>query len=282
MPDFITSMVEASRDRVEHAKRQVPIHEMRRRALARPKRQPLALHVSGFDVIAEIKRNKPSGDILNTAKGHAAREMVTMQGDAYARGGAAAVSVLTEPTAFSGDIEDVRTAALSAPIPIMRKDFLVDPYQVFEARAYDSTGVLLIAQVLEPKMIASFLVAAEQTRQFILLEIFDKEELRMVETVCNAVADRDIPLFIGVNARHLTTLQLDTDRFATLVPHMPTNVPLVAESGLHSANDIRNVASLGYHVALVGTALMQSDSPAKTLSRFIDAGREASKTCVSE
>ena len=164
----------------------------------------------------------------------------------------------------------------------MRKDFLVDAYQVFEARAHDATGVLLIARLLDLHSIESFVTAAEQTRQFVLLEVFGAEELPIVESVIKAIAGRDVPLLIGVNARDLTSLDVNTDRFATMAPHLPTEFPHVAESGLNSAADIRDVASLGYRVALVGTALMQSGNPANTVSQFVDAGRAAVKTCASK
>lgn len=273
MADFLSEMAEASRERAEAAKRERPEDDLIQRTLSLPPPPPLSLQPNGFDVFAEIKRRAPSAGVLQSDQG-ARADFLIEQALVYGDGGATAISVLTEPTAFHGDIADLASVAAASPLAVMRKDFLVDPYQVYEARAHGSSGILLIARMLDQERMPLFFDAARVTSQFVLLEIFDESELSTVEASIPLAHERGVPLLIGVNARNLVTLEVDRERFVSLAPLLPITVPRVAESGLQTAEDVRDVARLGYNVALIGSALMRSPAAASLLREMVAAGRQ--------
>jgi indole-3-glycerol phosphate synthase len=209
---------------------------------------------------------------------------------AYARGGAAAVSILTEPSRFDGSLEHLRrAAALLAPlgVPAMRKDFLVDPYQVLEARAAGAGGVLVILRMLTRPKIEELLDVAAEHGMFVLLEAFDDVDLAMARDLRTSRAARPAgrragggsraggaePILIGVNCRDLQTLTVVQERFAALAPLLPAGWPAVAESGVASGSDARRMRQLGYRLALIGTALMASGDPSLRLREIFDAAR---------
>jgi indole-3-glycerol phosphate synthase len=247
------------------------ILEARVRKLPPP--PPLRLSPQGFDVIAEVKRRSPSAGVL------AHRTLsITGQGRSYAQGGAAALSVLTEPKAFDGELAHLQAvAAAVAPLPTMRKDFLVSPYQVLEARAAGASGVLLIAAMLNDARLQDMLRYTHRLGLFALVEIFDAADLdRSVAAIRAAgpvLVDGRCQSLIGVNCRDLRSLEVNFGRFAELAPHLPADIPRVAESGVESPAQAARVAGLGYGVALVGTALMRAPDPAAFLAELLRAGR---------
>jgi indole-3-glycerol phosphate synthase len=199
---------------------------------------------------------------------------------AYARGGAAAVSVLTEPSRFDGSLEHLRrAAAVLAPlgVPAMRKDFLVDPYQVLEARAAGAGGVLVILRMLTRPRIEELLDVAAEHGMFVLLEAFDDVDLGMARDLMTARAARRAGhrelILIGVNCRDLQTLSVVQERFEALAPLLPAGRPAVAESGVASGLDARRMQQLGYRLALIGTALMAREDPSQLLREIFDATR---------
>lgn len=234
---------------------------------------PPRLRLAGFDLVAEIKRHSPAEGMLQADTDVAARAT------AYARAGAAAVSVLTEPARFGGSLEDLATAARAlAPlgVPAMRKDFLVDPLQVLEARASGAGGVLLIVAMLDDVALGEMLAAAREQALFVLLEVFDEADLeRAAALLADNVNRGDAPVLVGVNTRDLRTLAVDPRRLARLAPHLPAGVAAVAESGLHTPADAAAAAALGYRMALVGTALMRAADPAQLAADMLAAGRRA-------
>ena len=165
--DFLQAMARSSRERVAHASAICSHTELRERALATSPAPPLQLSALGFDLIAELKLRSPALGALQQARGADISARVLD----YALAGAAAISVLTEPTRFDGELEHLReaAAALRGAVPSMRKDFLVDPYQVYEARAAGAGGVLIILRMLEPAQIASLLDAVAELHLFCLL-----------------------------------------------------------------------------------------------------------------
>ena len=278
MSGFLDAMASSSAARVAQALRQEPKEALERRARAAPPSPPLRLSPSGFDVIAELKLRSP-------AAGRLSDETQDWPGRvaAYARGGAAAVSVLTEPSRFDGSLEHLRRAAeVLAPlgVPAMRKDFLVDPYQVLEARAAGAGGVLAILRMLPGARLTDLLETAAEHGMFVLLEAFDAADLETARELLAARAPRraspgagrDLVL-IGVNCRDLQTLEVAQERFAALAPLLPADCPAVAESGVASAADARRMQSLGYRLALIGTALMAHDDPARLLREIFAATR---------
>lgn len=262
MSDFLRSMAAAS---VRRAAGLRP-RELRAQVSSAPPSIPLRLPEAGFDVIAEVKLDSPSQGRLvpggaDDAVGPLARE--------YEGAGAAAISVLTEPARFGGSLEHLSTVVGAVDVPVMRKDFLVDPVQVIEARAAGASGVLLIARMLPGKMLMEMTEQAEQLGMFVLVEVFDRSDLDSAATVF----DREV--LVGVNCRDLATLEVDTRRFHAIRPHLPDHLQLVAESGLAHPSDMAEVATLGYRLALVGTALVSVPDPASRLSDLIEAGRQA-------
>ncbi len=269
--DFLREMAGESTKRSEEARAREPEGALRRRALEASPPPPLVLHSSGFDLLGEIKLRSPSLGSL-TPHGQGGKPRVRRQAAAYARAGVAAVSVLTEPTRFGGRLDHLRAAAEEIEVPVLRKDFLVDPYQVFEARAQGAGGVLLIARLLEGSRLEELLGAAREARLFVLLEAFDDLDLqRIAEALERRTSEQN--LLVGLNSRDLATLEVDRSRLESLAKQFPPGCPRVAESGLESTRDVAWVAGLGYDLALVGSALMRSADPASSLGEMLAAGR---------
>ncbi len=275
---LLERMATASRQRAHAARAIEPESALRARALATEPPPAIALHA--FAVIAELKLRSPALGSLADAGFD-----IDAQLEAYAAGGAAAVSVLTEPVEFHGNLSHLEQAADAlkpAGIPVMRKDFLTEPYQVFEARAAGAGGVLVIAAMLTDAEIAALVEAAIVCDLFVLLEAFDADDVRRIgEVVAEARPKAYAPLLVGVNSRNLHTLAVEFDRFALLAPALPQGVVAIAESGIDSAAQIEAVVDLGYGGALVGSALMQTSSPGEALRALIDAGcrRKESAAC---
>ena len=229
------------------------------------------LTLGAFDVIAEFKERSPAEGALKSAT----HDRVG-QAQRYADGGALAISVLTEPSRFDGHLDHLEELAAAVPgTPIMRKDFLVDPVQVHEARRAGASGVLLITTMLSDARLREMLDAAWQHNMFVLLEAFDEDDLarssRLLEHSRDADRAETGQLMFGVNTRNLRTLEVDSRRLATLAPLLP-EARCVAESGLKVAADAARVAGYGYRAALVGTALMRSDDPAALIAAMRNAG----------
>lgn len=269
MTDFLQHMAESSEQRAASVKQTFSASAFDKPVL------PVVLN--GFDIIAEIKDSSPSEGALNVSD----RDR-SQQARCYVQGGAAAISVLTEPSRFGGEIahlEEVAVIASPAGIPVMRKDFLVDSVQILEARAAGASGVLLIAAMLTDQQLGSLLDCAWEHSMFVLLESFDADDLertaKLLETGRHLRQAEHAKLFAGVNTRNLRTLQVDSRRLASLASNLPPQMVCVAESGLHDVADVLAAATLGYKMALVGTALMRSDKPQKLLSEMLAAGRNA-------
>lgn len=267
---FLERMAEASRARVRAARAAEGDAALERRARATPLPPPLVLR--GFDVIAEMKLRSPA------AGGLAAGDFdKSAQLESYVTGGAAAVSVLTEPTEFKGELAHLIDAAMLMTAhgrPTMRKDFLTDPYQVLEARAAGAGGVLVIVTMLDDATVHALVDSARDLGLFVLLEAFDRTDLDRLAPF-DAPPDRGSRVLAGVNCRDLHDLNVRFERFAELAPHLPRHLPTVAESGIGTVDDIRKVASAGYRLALIGSALMRAKDPAGALTALIAAGRTA-------
>ena len=274
--DFLLGMAASSRQRDEHARAQLSDAQLRSQLLCLDAPLPLQLQASGFDLIAEIKKRSPAEGELDGAL--ASPEV---QASAYVQGGAAALSVLTEPDQFRGSLNDLHAVAeQSRTVPVMRKDFLVSRYQVSEARLAGASGVLLIAAILEVEQMQAMLEAAFELGLFVLMEAFDQADIDkcvpVLEQFGPAVDDAGrCNYLLGVNCRDLRTLQVDFAHFARMAPSLPVTMPWVAESGVNEAAQAEILARLGYRLALVGTALMRSGNPAITVDEFRRAGASA-------
>jgi indole-3-glycerol phosphate synthase len=274
MSGFLEEMARSSAQRVREALQQESLAALERRAREAPQSAPLRLSERGFDVIAELKLRSPAAGALGGQGEDWLKRVAT-----YAHGGAAAVSVLTEPSRFDGSLQHLqRASGVLQPlgVPAMRKDFLLDPYQVLEARAAGAGGVLLILRMLSKGQVSELLDAAARYGMFVLLEAFDAQDL---ETARDALTSRagdgatqDVAL-IGINSRDLASLDVVQRRFEALAPLLPAGWPAVAESGVASATDAARMRRLGYRLALIGTALMSCEDPQALLRDILAAAR---------
>ena len=273
---FLEAMVAASRARVRGARQLVSEAVLAERARHCPAPPPLTLATQGFDVIAELKLRSPAAGQLATGA-----ESLGARVRSYARAGAAAVSVLTEPARFDGSLEhliEAQQALTPLGVPVMRKDFLVEPYQVLEARVAGAGGVLVILRLLSREATAALIDCARSCGLFVLLEAFDAADLELMHQI--VAAHQDGPaLLAGVNCRDLATLEVVPGRLVELAPLLPASVSRVAESGVATAADARRVAAAGYDLVLVGSALMRECDPAVLLHALLAAGRAARCEC---
>jgi indole-3-glycerol phosphate synthase len=267
---FLERMAAASRERVRAARAAEGDAKLARRAerTARPPR----LTLDRFDVIAELKLRSPAAGGLAEKSFDKSAQLA-----AYARGGACAVSVLTEPAEFKGELAHLADASAQlqpAKIPAMRKDFVTDPYQVLEARAAGAGGILVIVTMLDDTTMRSLVESARECGLFVLLEAFDRADLERLAPYDRAPrADDPGPVLAGVNCRDLRDLDVRFARFAELAPYLPKHLPTVAESGIATTEHVATVARLGYRLALVGSSLMRAADPAAALAALIATGR---------
>ena len=206
------------------------------------------------NVIAECKRRSPSRGVLKVDYHPVA------QARAYAEGGAAAISVLTEPSFFDGALAHLTAVRAAVSVPLLRKDFVVDEYQLLEAVVAGADAVLLIVSALPPDVLARLHAAATALGLAVLVEVHDEAELD-VALVAGAT-------IVGVNNRNLRTLAVDTEVSARLAGRMPAHVIAVSESGLKGPDDVARMQALGYRAFLIGERLMTSDDPARDLRRL--------------
>ncbi len=269
MGDFLKQMADSSHERVRSLLRRIGREELHRLASDAPAPRTLALSDEGFDLIAEFKPASPAVGVL-LAGGMNAEGLIGSAISAYAAGGAAAVSVLTEPHRFRGSLELLDSAVDASPIPVMRKDFLIDPIQVAEARARGASGVLLIARLLDDAMLAEMCRTATELNLFVLFEAFDDNDLERIAEVIHALPE---PRLVGLNCRDLSTLAVDFNRLLHLADAFPPGVVRVAESGVETPEDVRRLRDAGYHAALVGSALMRAPDPGEAVAAMLAAGR---------
>lgn len=209
-------------------------------------------------IIAEVKRASPSRGALAEIRDPAALAV------SYQTGGASAISVLTEQRRFGGSLDDLRDVRSAVDIPVLRKDFIAEPYQVFEARAAGADLVLLIVAALEQPLLSELHDLINQLGMTALVETHSAAEVDRALEIGAAV--------IGVNARDLSTFQLDRDLFGSLADSIPTGVVRIAESAVSSPADVAHYRAAGADVVLIGEALVTGDDPVATLETFLAAG----------
>jgi indole-3-glycerol phosphate synthase len=255
----LAAIVAATRRRLEVAKADGTAAAVRASAEARTPLGDRFVEQVGrpasVNVIAECKRRSPSRGVLRADYDAAAIAA------AYEACGAAAVSVLTEPTFFDGSLDDLRAVRGRVGLPLLRKDFIVDEQQLFEARAAGADAVLLIVAALEAESLRRLRAAAERLGLAALLEVRDREEL--------AVALSASPRLIGVNSRNLRTLAVDPAAPLELVESIPDDVVAVAESGLRHGDDLRRLRAAGYDAFLVGERLLTEADPGGALRELL-------------
>jgi indole-3-glycerol phosphate synthase len=253
--------VAATRRIVEVRQAAEPIAALARRAEAVPSRagrfEEALSGAAGVNVIAECKRRSPSRGVLRESYDPVA--IAT----AYAAAGAAAISVLTEPTLFDGSLDHLVAVRAAVDVPLLRKDFVVSEYQLLEARAAGADAVLLIVAALRPVELKVLHDHARRHGLDVLVEVHDAGEL--------AIAIDAGARIIGVNNRNLRTLQIDVHASETLIVQMPSEVIAVSESGLKTAADLVRLKELGYRAFLIGERFMIAADPGAALASLLES-----------
>lgn len=266
MSDFLRHVCAEASERVAEAQRLVPLAALRAQlppaapSFSTGLRAPAA---AGVAVIAELKRASPSKGHLAWLPDCAAHAL------SYQRGGAAAVSVLTEPAHFRGTLADLAVVAAAVDVPVLRKDFVVDAYQVWEARQAGASGVLLIVAALGDAQLVDLLAAVRAAGLEALVEVHDEREAARAGAALDA-AGVEAPV-IGVNARDLTTLEVDPGRFSACVDALPTRALTVAESGVSGPEDVLRAAQAGADAVLVGEHVVTAADPRAAVGSLVHA-----------
>jgi indole-3-glycerol phosphate synthase len=245
----LDELVEATRRRLAERKHVRSLADLERALPEEGIDRPFAEALSrpGTSVIGEYKRRSPSaGDIRPGAS-------VTDLVRAYERGGAAAVSILTEEDHFGGSLDDLRAARAATDLPILRKDFTIDPYQVYEAKVYGADAVLLVVGALSDSLLGSLYGIARQLELDAIVEVHDEEELERALEV-----DADV---IGINNRNLVDFSVDLGVTFELLTDVPAGKTVVSESGIHTRADVDELEGVGVDAVLVGEALMRAPDP---------------------
>ena len=242
-------LVDAARAAVRERSREVPLSDLESRLEGRGDDRPFkeALVRPGLSVIAEFKRRSPSaGEIRPGAD-------VSETVSAYERGGAAALSILTEDGGFGGAVDDLRAARGASELPILRKDFVVDRYQLVEAAVFGADAVLLIVAALDPNDLATLFEEAQGLDLDTVVEVHDEADLGLA-------LDLDVDV-IGINNRNLRDFSVDTETTEALITDVPAGKTVVAESGYRNRDQVEELERIGVDAVLIGEALMRSEDP---------------------
>lgn len=207
-------------------------------------------------IIAEIKRSSPSAGVLR-------REVDTGElARSYDKYGASGISVLTDDRFFSGSLHDLASVRSVTPLPLLRKDFIIDEYQILEARAYGADAVLLIAAILDRQHLHELFLASTELGLDCLVELYEESEIDKLAL--------DKMTLIGVNNRNLHTFEIDINRTATIAKQLPAGITLVSESGIRTSDDLKRLREGGARAALIGEQFMKSPDPGEALQKLLD------------
>ncbi|MDP3703871.1 MAG: indole-3-glycerol phosphate synthase TrpC [Candidatus Omnitrophota bacterium] len=254
---MLDDIVATKQQEVEHAKGAIPLEDLKARLANHYTERSFtkAIHRPGkLSLIAELKRKSPSKGMLRERFDPVSLAQ-QLQG-----AGASALSVLTDEAYFGGHLEFLRDVKQFTELPVLRKDFIVDPYQVYEAAFYGADAVLLIVRLLTEEELSLCMQAADKLGLEPVVEVHSEPELRMALS-CGAHV-------IGINHRDLSTFQMDPTLTAKLIPHIPSGKVIVAESGIQKPADVQQMKSLGVHAVLIGEALMTAPDAAAKVSEL--------------
>ena len=257
-------IVDATRDDVRRRRREVPIEALERRLAERSQDRPFneALTRPGVSLIAEHKRRSPSAGALS------AGTSVTDICQAYERGGAAALSILTEQHHFGGSLADLEAARAASTLPILRKDFVIDPYQVVESAAIGADAILLIVAALSSRDLERLHEEARAIDLDVLVEVHDEDELKRALEVIDA----DV---IGINNRNLHDFSVDVERTFELLADVPAGKTVVSESGFERRDELDELERRGVDAVLMGSSLMRSADPEEAVRALTGADFES-------
>src|SRR5579872_2540667 len=268
MTDFLDEVVARTRQRVEAQKRQVPLAQLRKRFQAQDPVRPFskALHKAhAVSLIAELKQASPSAGVIRQESDIPGRIR------AYTRGGAAALSILTEEYYFHGSPQLLELARRETKLPLLRKDFIIDPYQIEESRNMGADAILLIATLLGGTQLREFIGQARAANLEPLVEVHDEKDLEQALQAGAAV--------IGVNNRNLRTLRVDLSTAQKLVPLIPkSGVTIVIESGIKDPSELPRFQQWGVQAVLIGETLMRHPDPEAVVRSFVQAGQAEIKS----
>ena len=248
--NVLDRIVDATREEVERRRRDVPLADLERRLTAPREDRPFSegLTRPGISIIAEHKRRSPSAGEIRA--GSTVADIV----GAYERGGAAAISMLTEGPHFGGSLDDLRQARAATLLPILRKDFIVDAYQVYESAVAGADAILLIVAALPRQDLAELHREALALDLDVLVEVHDEDELNCALEV----VDADV---IGINNRDLTDFSVDVERTFELLADVPAGKTVVSESGFHTREQLDELERVGVDAVLIGETLMRAADP---------------------
>ena len=251
MPTTLSDILKSTSARVQATRSQRRVFEQEVAASMPPPDFAVSLRAGAVSVVAEIKRRSPSAGVIapNLDPVQLARD--------YVYGGAAAISVLTEPEFFGGSLEDLRKVRSATPLPILRKDFMVDPWQLYESRVLGADCILLIVAALERAQLLDLDGLAREIGLDVLVEVHNEDEL--LDALATGAS------LIGVNNRNLHTFTTDLTVSERLYPMIPQDRTMVTESGIHSREDVVRLRRCGIQAFLVGEAFMRQDEPGSAL-----------------
>jgi indole-3-glycerol phosphate synthase len=240
----------------------IPLSKMEKMASRSPKTRSFsaALKTAGVSLIAELKAKSPSAGVIRK------NFDVTVGAKTYARAGARALSILTEPRFFGGKLEHLRLARKATGVPLLRKDFIVDPYQVVESRVYGADAILLIVRLLTDWELVVLSGLARDFGMDALVETHNANDMTRAKMMG--------ALLIGINSRNLDTLAMDPKTFERLMPLVPEGSVCVAESGLKAPADVRRIAGLGMDAMLVGESLLKQKDLESAARTLVAAGKD--------
>ena len=259
--NVLSEIMAKKQERVTAAKEVVPLDEMRRlaceaRSSAKPHALLDAVRRDGVNIIAEFKRRSPSKGMI---RGDAD---VTGIARSYAAGGAVAMSVLTEEDYFAGSLDDLRTVKATVDLPVLRKDFMFEEYQIYEAAAAGADAILLIVAAINDETVSRLRRLAEEgLRMDALVEVHTADEMKRA-IACGAT-------IIGVNNRDLRTFEVSLETSIALATQAPRESVLISESGLNSSNDLQRLRDAGYRGFLIGETLMRAPKPDEALRQLL-------------
>ena len=258
MSGFLETIVTHVKGVVKESKARIPLSEIRNTAegprVVRPFRE--ALEAKPVAVIAEVKRASPSKGEIDLHMDAAKKARL------YEAGGAAALSVLTEEKFFKGSLDDLRAVRGAVTLPVLRKEFILDPYQLYETAANGADAVLLIARILAPQQICDFMALAQELHLETLVEVFDEGDIDKIAPFA--------PPLVGINNRNLKSFETDTTRAGRLATRLPTDTTVIAASGIQDAGDIQHHLKAGISAFLVGESLVRAKDPERMLKMWIE------------
>jgi len=260
--NILDNIIAVKRNHVEECKKAVSKNDLEKSILFEEKCISLKnrlLERESTGIIAEFKRKSPSKGIIND--NFSAAEITT----AYQNADVAGVSILTDHPFFGGNTHDLTSARVNLNIPVLRKDFIIDEYQIIEAKSMGADLILLIAAVLNKNEIIHFAKLAKSLGMEILFEVHDREELEKVS--------EDVTI-VGVNNRNLKTFVVDIQQSIELVNYIPDNFLKISESGIESVASIRKLKNVGYQGFLIGENFMKTDNPGDSCKKFISELKE--------